>query len=688
MGGLSRRAFLRQGAALAAAGAGATLWTPHLRSREAWAQTNGSVVRTEGTTFERTIAPVTDWERYAFTRLAEGPGWPLEVRAELAEPRSGREDRRVPLAAMVQLTDVQVPDAQSPARVEFLAALAEPPLEDVPFRAAHRPHETVVNHLGEAAVRASRQVGQGPVTGRAYDFAVSTGDNVDNMQENELDWFLAMMNGGPLTPNSGDPDRYEGVQDDEVAFYSERYWHPHPLPDGRPSEDNWKRFAGFPALPGFLDAAVRPFACAGIGVPWYSVYGNHDSLVQGTAPENDAFERFATGSVKATDLPAGVSPTTFAEGLAAGDPSALAALGGAPSRPVTADPRRQFLGPAEFIRRHLESGGQPAGHGYTEDNLDRETLYYTFEPVEGIRCISLDTANRLGEARGSIGRAQFEWLEARLQAAHSRWFDRDGGEVRGGGEDRLVIVFGHHNLPTMDNANPSPDDPERVLGPEVEALLHRFPNVIAYVNGHSHVNRVWERPDPAGRTGGFWELSTSAQVDYPAQVRVIEVVDNRDGTLSLFSTIVDNAGPARTLDDPAGADDYGLLELASFGRELAFNDFRDDPLARIGSEDDLNVELVLAVPFDLSTLGATTAPGDEPMPLPAPAADAARALPATGSPVGAGVGAGLVLAGAALGRVVALRNRTGGTQTADRVVVEADLGEHVGGVRSGDRRGP
>jgi metallophosphoesterase (TIGR03767 family) len=625
MGHLSRRAFLRQSATLAGAGAVAPLWVPRWSQREAWARTRGTVAYPAGTTYERSIVPILD---QPYTRLREDAGWPLVVQQDFGTAgRHNRELRRVALASILHVTDVQVPDSQSPARAEWLSRFGEV------FRAAWRPHETVVNHISEAAVGQSREVGRGPVTGRRYDFAVSTGDNIDNMQANELRWFLALMNGSELVPNSGAPARYEGVQEywrheglPHPTGYDDFYWRPDEPPEGF-WEDQFKAAHGYPTLPGFLDAAVQPFTAQGLGVPWYSMYGNHDGLVQGNAPANPLFQAIATGPLKIVGFPPGYDWTAaeaarfFADLLTGQVP--LEALLAAPARLVTPDPARRLVGPHEYVRAHWEwTSGQPRGHGFTEDNLgggatqeerDRNTtLYYTFRPVDGVPIlgIALDTTNRLGGANGSIGARQFSWLEARLREVHKSWYDADGRLQRGRGEDHLVLLFAHHNLPTMDNLAPSPDDPQRVPVARFRDLLHRFPNVIAFVNGHSHINRVWARPDPHGRSQGFWEISTSAQLDYPMQVRVLEVVDNRDRTLSIFCSLIDQAGPAdaRAVFGEAGGD-YELAELASYGRELAYNDFRDhelhgDPFDhRVGAPEDRNVELLLAAPFPLRTAG-------------------------------------------------------------------------------------
>lgn len=624
---ISRRRFLR--GAGAAAGAG---WlAPHLLlSDRALARALAAVADPRGTTLEATLVPI---GAGPYRRLAEGPGLPTTVRVLGADARPGREGRRVALASIVHLTDVHVIDAQSPARVEFLDRYADPPSQSIPFSSAQRPQETLTAQVAESMVRRINALKWGPITGRTFDCAVSTGDNIDNQQYNELEWFVSLLDGGPLTPNSGDPTRYEGVQDLEATSYDEHYWHPD---NEDPNSDFYKRYYGFPAYPGLLAAAVAPFVASGLDVPWYTVNGNHDGLAQGNAPGNAAFEAIATGSVKVVNLPAGMSPGDFQQGLIHQDPAVLAALATAPARVVTADPDRRYISPAEYAAAHFgvePSSPGPDGHGLTEDNLDRGTLYYTFEPAPGVAGIVLDTVNRAGYAEGSIDPAQFAWLRAELDEAKAA--------------ERLVVVFSHHNLGTMDNVFPDPSTGgARITGAQIEALLHEYPNVVLWVNGHSHENRVVPHPRPGGG-GGFWEMLTAAHVDYPQQARLVELADNRDGTLSIFGTIVEHAAPPSAAP---GATD--VLSLAAISRELSLNDFQVDGAGALGGPEDRNVELLLPHPYGSTPRGNRgngnrRNEGDE----------VARAgvgeLPATG----AGLDGRLAVGAAALGAALALRRR-------------------------------
>ncbi len=153
-------------------------------------------------------------------------------------------------------------------------------------------------------------------------------------------------------------------------------------------------------------------------------------------------------------------------------------------------------------------------------------------------------------------------------------------------KDRLFVLFSHHPIASLEN----PLGGDRVLGDEVQALLLRYPNVILWVNGHTHRNQVIPHARKGG--GGFWEVNTAAHIDFPQQSRIVELADNGDGTLSVFATILDSAGPASyggLLTDP--------VRLASLSRELAGNDWQDRDTDRRGEVADRNVELLVPAPF-------------------------------------------------------------------------------------------
>lgn len=594
---LTRRAFLRRAAVLSAAVSAPMSIAAPAATRRAWAYTRDAVSDPSGTTLERTIVATGPGP---YHRLAYGPARPILVRGDLAAAKTGREGRRRALGTFLHLTDFQLADAQSPGRVEFLDRHADEPTPSF-LAAAQRPEEALTVHIVEALVRRANAVAAGPVTGRRFDATVCTGDNLDNKQANELDWYLTLMDGGALAANSGAPDAFEGVQAfDDPPYYDPHYYHPEPVAGVRP--DTYKSFYGFPDYPGLLDAAIEEFAATGVRTPWYAVYGNHDALVQGNDQANPAYEAVATGGTKVLHPPPGWSAGDFYRGLVSGDVGALAAISLAPSRSVTPDPERRFVSGDEFVRRHLRSPSAPKGHGFTEDNLDPVRLYYVFDLAEGARGIVLDTTSpRLSE--GSIGQAQLTWLEQRLIEVHSRYYDDAGNEVRTGNDDHLVVLVSHHPARAMQPIQGRTEGGEveqRYGGSTVEDLLHRFPNVILWVNGHTHENRVFARPDPRGRTGGYWDVTTSAQIDPPQQARTIELADNRDGTLSIFTVVVDHAGPPRT--EVGG---YDVLGLASIGRELAFNDYQASAEAARGEPKDLNTELLVAAPFAVSTSSPT-----------------------------------------------------------------------------------
>lgn len=484
-----------------------------------------------------------------YRRIVTAGGEAHVVRDELAKPATGRARRRRSLLSFVHLTDQHIIDVQSPSRVEFLDRYSDDQCgSSVPFSSAHRPQEAACARISDAMLQRLRRIRISPVTGAPIAAAICTGDNTDNQQINELEWFMALMNGGRLNPNSGDPQVYEGVQ----KSGDEHYWHPDPA-----VQDNYKTNFGFPSREGWLEDALSSFRAVGVGLPWYTCYGNHDGLAQGNAPANGGFEQAGTGRVKVTGLAGGANPCDgFANlGLPGNPPFVL----------VTADDQRAYISRRDWIARHLETTGKPTGHGFTSDNVQRNTAYYAAD-VGPLRFITLDTVNPGGLDSGSIGEVQFGWLEAELKRAEK--------------QRRLVLLFSHHGLRSLDNPNeaPSPNgednDLPRLQGDAVEALVAKFSCVIAWVNGHSHQNVIVPRKT-------YWDVGTAAHIDWPAQARIIDVVDNRDGTLSIFTTLFDHE------DDP----------IVSFARELSGNDPQAGFASGTGKREDRNTELVLLHPF-------------------------------------------------------------------------------------------
>ncbi|WP_326690369.1 TIGR03767 family metallophosphoesterase [Streptomyces sp. NBC_01795] len=483
-----------------------------------------------------------------FRRLVTGPGWRRVVRSELARGGGHRAARRVPLAAFVQFTDMHLVDVQHPLRYEYLRAQTT---------SAWRPQEALSVAGAVSLVERVNALAGGPATGASLSCVVTTGDNTDNNSRAELDWFVKVMSGGRIRPDTGDPRLYEGVQDSGLATF----WQPDS--DVRDRD----KALGFPRMRGYLRAAVREVTSPGLALPWYATVGNHDALPGGcfaSAGSRGFLADFATGDRKLMSLPEETGARlwkTVERGL---DPKGLRWEELLRSqrrhmREVTPDPDRAPFTPGEYVRalaKPQARGKGPVGHGYTEADAEEERLYYSFRISDDVMGFSLDTTRRDGHYAGRLGKAQLRWLERQLK--------RHEGEY--------ALVFSHHTSTTI---------PEG--GARLVELLGANPHAVAWINGHSHLNRITAH-------GSFWEISTASHVDFPQLARAIELVDNRDGTLSLFTTLIESAAPHRT-----DFSDLSQTGLASLYRELACN----SPGARTdlaGGEADRNTELLLRKP--------------------------------------------------------------------------------------------
>lgn len=372
------------------------------------------------------------------------------------------------LTRFAVISDTQCLDEESPAR--FAGAVAFIP-------SAWRAYEAYTTQLFDGAVRAVNRIHH---SGRTIDFALHTGDLCDNAQMNELQWALTVMDGGQINPRSGpddrSPDRLPPPELDPHAPFAAQGLYRHGIHGPRPS------------------------------IPWYVVFGNHDAFALGTF----SIIEYITGARRAPlpldhrpgiVLPVILNPTGF---LAHGN--VTPAMPGPPAllefpRPVAPNPERRFFNKQEFVHAMHQTKTEPPGHGFNAG--PSAPTWYSVAPVPGLRLIGLDTSDVPNPVPG------FPYSEGAISFVQSQFLRREMQRASDRGE--RVIVASHHPSDALQLIYGSALDPAAF-----RSLLNAFPNVILHLAGHSHRHRVTDR-------GGYLEIETGSVLDWPQEVRQIEI---------------------------------------------------------------------------------------------------------------------------------------------------------------------
>jgi metallophosphoesterase (TIGR03768 family) len=415
--------------------------------------------------------------------------------------------RTVTLLHFFALADPHITDKESPAQAVIYGS-------EWGIPAGYSPAMLYTTQVLDAAVQTVNALHRE----KNFDFGIFLGDGINNGQYNELRWYIDVLDGRVINPDSG-------LKDDPV---------PGPLND---YQDEFKA-AG-------LDRTI----------PWYQVLGNHDHFAMGLFPPDEYIKTALTGEKilnlgNALTDPLRIRSRGFYVGTIDGRTPQGDIIGAGPVSDfprgppiVAADPDRRFLSRTEWIAEFLHSDSVPAGHGFSQAARTTGFACYTFEPGpdKSIRVIVLDdtqtdenTPDGSSNRHGSLDQERYDWLVHAL----------DTGQADG----KLMIIAAH--IPIGVGAGSSGtglslhwDRYAAVSETDLIAKLQTYPNLLLWIAGHRHRNTVtaFRSPDASRPELGFWEIETASLREFPQQFRTIEIVLNSDNSVSVFATDVDPA---------------------------------------------------------------------------------------------------------------------------------------------------
>ncbi len=476
------------------------------------------------TTAERQVCPVAlaattpplnanelPYSKYGYNAWQFQPGLPHLKLQNLAPGYTGAPNV-ARLLTYFTVSDVHITDKESPAQPLWFGWSAPwgAPSND---GSAYSPVVISGPQVLDAAVQTINALHRRS----PLDFGISLGDDADNTQYNELRWFIDVMDGKVIIPSSGD----------HLGAGSVGY--------------------------------QRPFKAAGLSrdIPWYAVVGNHDQFWKGSEYENakTLAAHVGTSVMDMSSGSAGINGTGYYVGVVDGTTELGLVIKSGPddkwaSAPqVAADPdRHSLVSPtsctANWMREFFTTSSAPAGHGFTQDNLDRDFACYSFQPKAGLplKVIVLDdtmkTADSTQFARGCLDPKRLDWLVAEL--------------AEGQRNDKLMIIAAHIPVNPQLTLDPGSGNaavfapPSVVTDQQLLGILHGFPNLLLWMSGHRHVNVVSPQPFNADDPGdqperSFWEVETASLRDFPQHFRIFDILRNADNTISIVATDVDPA---------------------------------------------------------------------------------------------------------------------------------------------------
>lgn len=482
-------------------------------------------------TRQRTIRPValptntpallaSNIENYAvfgYSAWQWGPGEDAGQQANLMPAGYRGATNAARLLHFFAITDIHITDKETPS--QMIASGYQSRYGDHGSPSGYSPTMLYTTHGLDAAIRTANAWHRlAP-----FDFAISLGDDSNSSQYNELRWFIDVMDGQPITPSSG---AHFGASNIDYQM---------------------------------------PYRAAGLdpAIPWYAVLGNHDRDWIGSIPVTDYLRQSYTNNLvllMAELYDDGVGSrkpflgtvdsriefmgcidgsTPYGHVIGVG-PVTNFVVGGVTNFPTVApDPNRYSLRVSNWMREFFTTASQPVGHGFSPSNIANNFACYSFVPKANLplKVIVLDDtmSDETWDSRGwgGLDTNQLAWLTQELQ--------------RGQEADQLMIIAAH--LP-LELVGYGASTNSAISATALRATLHAYPNLLLWIAGHVHMNRVLPQPspDPAHPENGFWEVWTPSLKDFPRQFRTFDLLRNTDQSISIRTTDVD---PEVTPGSPA-----------------------------------------------------------------------------------------------------------------------------------------
>ena len=468
------------------------------------------------TTLDRTVIPVpvpptspalypyqvANYSEYGYGVWQYGGGLDYQKRLDLMPPAYANTSviNTARLLHFFTMSDIHISDKETPAQGIYAG-----------YKGGNPSGYSAVMLYTTQVLDATVQTVNAHHLKKSFDFGIFLGDAINSGQYNELRWYIDVIDGKTIKPDSG-------ARDDPVPGPHNDY------------QDEYKA-AG-------LNTTIK----------WYQTLGNHDQFWMGTNIPNDYLKQTFTGEDilnlgnNFTD-PLVLDSRGFYMGSIDGRTPYGDVIGAGPvgdfSNPPkvpAADPNRRSLSRSEWMGEFFTTLSSPNGHGFNLSDVAQGFACYSFEPKSDIpiKVIVLDDTMKNTDPNvgpymyASLDNARYDWLVKEL----------DKGQAEG----KLMIIAAH--IPIR-NELPNSTELWTPISPVSEqkliAKLHTYPNLILWMSGHVHRNTItaFPSPDPKHPELGFWEVETASLRDLPQEFRTFNIVRNSDNTVSIFTTDVD-----------------------------------------------------------------------------------------------------------------------------------------------------